>query len=84
MQLGTGNIKTIMINKLEAIKIGKAFVAGAMAEEENCNEPCVTYGINGALSNGLQNLWYDVFSNKVKSYFNHDKEKFYDEVWPLS
>lgn len=72
-----------MINKLEAIKIGQAIVAGAKEEKQKCDDTTMRYHVNGALIYALDNLWVDVFSNKVKSYFNHDKEKFCIEVWGL-
>lgn len=73
-----------MINKLEAINIGKAIVAGAKKEIQGRTESMVMYHVNGSLIYALDNLWLDVFSNKVKSYFDHDKEKFYLEIWDLA
>lgn len=70
-----------MITKKEAIMVGKAIVAAATREKENYNnekEPC--WIINGVQFYALDNLWYDVFSNKLKEQFGYDRNKFIDEV----
>lgn len=70
-----------MITKKDAIMVGKAIVAAATREKENYNnekEPC--WIINGVQFYALDNLWYDVFSNKLKEQFGYDRNKFIDEV----
>jgi len=70
-----------MITKKDAIAVGKAIVAAATREKENYNnekEPC--WVVNGVQFYALDNLWYDVFSNKLRKQFEYDWNKFIDEV----
>ena len=70
-----------MITKKDAIAVGKAVVAAANREKEthyNQQEP--RWIINGVLFYTLDNLWYDVFSSKLKEQFGYDRNKFFDEV----
>ena len=73
-----------MITKVDAIKIGKAVVAGANREKDKYSEAGVRYHVNGALVYALDNLWYDVFSAKLKEAFGFDRENFYKAVWQLT
>lgn len=74
-----------MITKTDAIKIGKAIVSGANREKEQYGDKTgVNYHINGALIYALDNLWYDVFSAKLRDSFGFDKENFYKAVWELT
>ena len=72
-----------MITKVDAIKIGKAIVAGANREKDMCNKS-EHYHINGTLVYALDNLWYDVFSAKLRESFGFDKDNFYKTVWELT
>lgn len=66
-----------MITKKDAIAIGKAIVAGCLAEQDNqYNEPNIVYALNGAALRGLENLWYDVFTNKLKEQFGYQLESY--------
>ena len=70
-----------MITKKDAIAVGKAVVAAANREKENHHnqqESCCI--INGVQFYALDNLWYDVFSDKLKEQFGYDRNKFIDEV----
>ena len=70
-----------MITKKDAIAVGKAVVAAANREKENNNnEKDALWIINGVQFYALDNLWYDVFSNKLKEQFGYDRNKFIDEV----
>ena len=71
-----------MLTKKDAIAVGKAMIAGAAAEKENCfNRQDEVYAIQGATHRMLNNLWYDVFPSKVKEAFGFDVQNFVDEVW---
>lgn len=72
-----------MITKSDAIKIGKAIVAGANREKDMCNKS-EHYHINGALVSALNNLWYDVFTAKLRESFDYNTENFYKAVWELT
>lgn len=72
-----------MITKADAIKIGKAIVAGANREKENQESQWVHFHVNGALVYALDNLWYDVFTCKLRESFDYNKEIFYKAVWEL-
>jgi hypothetical protein len=70
-----------MITKKDAIAVGKAIVAAATREKENYNnEKEPRWVANGVQFYALDNLWYDVFSNKLKEQFGYDRNKFIDEV----
>ena len=70
-----------MITKKDAIAVGKAVVAAANREKENhYNQQEPRWIINGVQFYALDNLWYDVFSNKLKEQFGYDRNKFIDEV----
>ena len=74
-----------MITKQDAINIGKAIVAGADREKENYKgEARISFHVNGALIYALDNLWYSVFSNKLKEAFDFDKNNFYNVVWEVA
>ena len=66
-----------MITKKQAIEIGRAMVLGAMAERaNNYEQQDLCFEINGSLHRMLNNLWYDVFTNKLKEQFGFSNEKF--------
>jgi hypothetical protein len=70
-----------MITKKDAIAVGKAVVAAANREKENNNnEKEARWIINGVQFYALDNLWYDVFHNKLREQFGFDRDKFIDEV----
>lgn len=73
-----------MITKSDAIKIAKAIVAGANREKNQYGEAGVRFHVNGALVYALDNLWYDVFSAKLREAFGFDRENFYKVVWELT
>lgn len=73
-----------MITKSDAIKIGKAIVAGTNREKNQYAEASVRFHVNGALVYALDNLWYDVFSAKLRESFGFDKDNFYKAVWELT
>ena len=73
-----------MITKSDAIKIAKAIVAGANREKNKYAEAGVRFHVNGALVYALDNLWYDVFSAKLREAFDFDRENFYKVVWELT
>jgi hypothetical protein len=73
-----------MITKSDAIKIGKAIVAGANREKQRGESRWAQLHVNGALVYALDNLWYDVFSPKLREAFGFDKENFYKAVWEIS
>jgi hypothetical protein len=74
-----------MITKQDAIKIGKAIVAGAACEKEQYKADAgIRFHVNGALIYALDNLWYSVFSDKLKESFNFDKGNFYNIVWEVA
>lgn len=71
-----------MLTKKDAVAVGKAVVAGAIAEKDNCfNRKDEVYAINGAVHRMLQNLWYDALPARTKESFDLDCQKFIDEVW---
>ena len=71
-----------MLTKKDAIAVGKAMIAGAIAEKENCfNRQDEVYAIQGATIRMLNNLWHDVFPSKVKEAFGFDVMNFFNEVW---
>ncbi len=71
-----------MLTKKDAIAVGKAVVAGATAEKDNCFDGRdEVYAINGATHRILQNLWYDVLPERTKEVFDWNCQKFIDEVW---
>lgn len=71
-----------MITKKDAIAIGKAIVAGCKQEQDNnFNEQNISFALNGAALRGLQNLWYTVFSGKVKEQFGYDFEAYRKQIW---
>ena len=73
-----------MITKSDAIKIGKAIVAGANREKERGESRWVHLHVNGTLVYALDNLWYDVFTAKLRESFGFDKDNFYKVVWELT
>jgi hypothetical protein len=74
-----------MITKQDALNIGKAIVAGAAREKEQYNGvSSIRFHVDGALIYALDNLWYTVFSNKLKEAFNFDKSNFYNAVWEVA
>lgn len=71
-----------MLTKKDAIAVGKAMTAGAIAEKENCfNRQDEVYAIQGATHRMLSNIWYDVLPSKVKEAFDWNVQNFVDEVW---
>lgn len=71
-----------MITEKDAIAIGKAIVAGCKQEQDNnFNEQNISYALTGAALRGLENLWYDVFTNKVKEKFGYCLEHYKARIW---
>lgn len=67
-----------MITKKDAIKLGKQIIQPALqAQKENCGNDGLT--IRGTVINILDNVWYEVFDNKLKEQFGFNKENFYSE-----
>lgn len=72
-----------MITKKEAIVIGTAIVQACQREVlHNEGNATVRYHVNGVCGYALDNLWYDVLSNKVKAQFDYDNAAFKNLVWP--
>jgi hypothetical protein len=72
-----------MITKQDALQIAKAILQ-AKAREENTFKTFSQYAVeatNSVTYNSLQNLWYDVFSSKLKEKFNYSCEEFVQEVY---
>jgi hypothetical protein len=66
-----------MITKKDAIAIGKEIVAGCKKEQDNnYNEQNISFALNGAALRGLENLWYNVFTNKLKEQFGYQFESY--------
>ena len=74
-----------MITKKEAIIIGKAIVQACQREVLfNEGNDAVRYHANGVCGYALDNIWYEVLSNKVKAEFDYDNAAFKNLVWPES
>ena len=77
-----------MITKTDAVILGKTIVASMKKEEayiENTNMslPVKTQArcsARGAIINVLDNLWYDIFPDKVKESFGMNRNNFYVAV----
>ena len=72
-----------MLTKTDAIAVGKAFLAAANKEKDSSSTAEENYVINGVLIRALENLWYDLLTDKVKEKFNYNKENFLNAVWGL-
>lgn len=72
-----------MITKKDAITLGKAIVQACHREVLfNSGNNTARYHANGVCGYALDNLWYDVLSDKVKAQFNYDNAAFKNLVWP--
>jgi hypothetical protein len=73
-----------MITHQDAVKIGKSMCDVARrCSEDNRAADNLRHACRGTIIYALDNLWYDVLSNKVKESFGHNKDKFYEECgWP--
>lgn len=70
-----------MITSKEALQIGKAIVLAKKREQCNFyNTQLAVEATNVMAWSALQNLWYDVFSDKVKQKFDYSFDKFYNQV----
>ncbi len=70
-----------MITSKEALQIGKAILQAKAREQDNFYQAQLAIEATNALAwTALQNLWYDVFSEKVKQKFNYSFEVFYTEL----
>ncbi len=86
-----------MLTKTDAIKVGKAICDAVRREQENNTGKTVlgtdaprdnvqsnrVYAARGTGAYAMDNLWYDVLTNKVKEQFNHDRNEFMKACnWP--
>lgn len=74
-----------MMTVSDAIKAGKAICDAARRISE-CSAPMdrdLVHMGRGACIYAMDNLWYDALPLKVRTAFNHTKDRFYDACgWP--
>lgn len=73
-----------MITEQNAIDIGKAIVLAAKQEKgNNFNNAEARYICNSLVSYALGNLWYDVFTPKLREQFGYSSEEYKNRVWGI-
>lgn len=78
-----------MITKDEAVKIGKMLVQAYNREStlHKAKYPAdreADFAMRGMLVRCIDELWYEVFSNKLKEKYNYNKTEYLNEIWPVS
>lgn len=74
-----------MLTKNDAIAVGSAICNAAKRSSDENTGPDnkARYEARGACVYALDNIWYDVLSNKVKEQFEYDSRKWYAACgWP--
>lgn len=69
-----------MITKKEAVLVGKQVILGLEREAANMDSTVLTPSQRGIAMYILDNLWYDVFTIKLKEQFGYDKQQYYRAV----
>jgi hypothetical protein len=72
-----------MITKHDAILIGTAVCKAVQLEQANISPSPAVFNVRGTGCYAMDNIWYDVLSNKVKEAFNFDRESYFKACgWP--
>lgn len=72
-----------MLTRTDAIAVGKAFLQAARKEKDASSTAEENYTINGVLIRALDNLWYDLLTDKVKEKFYFNKDNYLNAVQDL-
>lgn len=67
-----------MITHKDAIKLGQQIVFPAVKCKDDPNE-VARHSIRGTVIIIMDNLWYNVFDDRIKASFNYNKDLFYKE-----
>lgn len=69
-----------MITKTDAIKIGEQLIAAMHKELMHETDSKGRCTVRGVTVSALDNLWYEMFPEKVRAAFNYKKELYYASI----